>query len=294
MKKLRIGILGMGGVGTFIGTQLLKNLSSTNDLEVICICRGKTKENIKKNGLVLKTTDEIQIVQPHIVSDEPNEIGKIDLLFITTKSCDLEEALSKYSTCLNKDSIILPLLNGVNIKELVAKYSQHPTANILEGCIYIISNIESPGVAKHAGGPGQIFYGNEQSDNCQWIEERLKTLSLKISFTKDIKTLIWKKYLFVSSISNMTCSLGITMGQLRDNSSYMSLLRQQMEEIVTVAQTLNINLSQIDIEEACQMLQKFPSSAKTSLQLDLEEGKNKNEKTTLIDYVKEIKKQMII
>ena len=51
---LKIGILGMGGIGGFVGAPLAKKYKDS-DTKIVFICRGKTKENIQKEGLTFET-----------------------------------------------------------------------------------------------------------------------------------------------------------------------------------------------------------------------------------------------
>ncbi len=56
--KTRIGILGMGGVGGFFGGQLAKKFEKSNDVEIICIARGKTLKQLQEKGLTLLETNK--------------------------------------------------------------------------------------------------------------------------------------------------------------------------------------------------------------------------------------------
>src|SRR5690606_31028820 len=131
---MRIGILGMGGIGSFVGAKLAKNYSADKHTAMIFICRGKTKENILNDGLLLSTKNDTIKVHPDLVSDNPEEIGLLDLLLVCTKSFSLANAVKQYQNCLKTETIIIPLLNGVNAKNIIAENIQHKSSKILEGC----------------------------------------------------------------------------------------------------------------------------------------------------------------
>ncbi|AZQ64058.1 2-dehydropantoate 2-reductase [Flammeovirga pectinis] len=282
---MRIGILGIGGIGGFIGAQLLSDNKHHDKIEVLFICRGATKKAIKQNGLLFRSDGKEKVVYPHLVSDDPTEIGKLDLLIIATKSYQLKEALNRYLPCLQEETLLLPLLNGVNAKELIASYIPHPVCKILEGCIYIISNQVAPGQVTHKGGLGKVFFGTTLSQDYQWLEKLLKDFGVDANYTRNIKEVIWKKFLFVSPISALTSSYGITFGQLRNNEDYMFIFQKLMNEILDLAKSLKIYLSNGDVNDVMMMLSSFPEQAKTSFQLDIEGGSLQNEKSIFIDYV---------
>lgn len=282
---MKIGILGMGGVGTFVGAKLTKNYENDEETQIIFICRNKTKEAIANNGFTLIAADKTIRARPYLVSDKPDEIGLLDILIIATKSYALGPAISEYQDCLKEDTIIIPLQNGVNAKNIIENHIDHDSSKILEGCIYIVSNIEEPGVVKHMGGPGKIFFGNNDSQDFGWVGEILVKGGLDITYTKDIREILWKKYLFVSPLSTMSTALNITLGELAEDSKYMAKLEKMMVEVQELANKHKVALTEEDIEASLAMLSKFPYKSKTSLQLDFENRNPHTEKNILVDFV---------
>ncbi|EPR65304.1 ketopantoate reductase family protein [Cyclobacterium qasimii] len=282
---MKIGILGMGGIGSFIGAKLTKNFEKDEETKVIFICRNKTKEVINKDGLSLITGDEIIKSKPYLASDNPDEIGLLDILIVATKSFSLAAAIGKYQDCLKEETIIIPLQNGVNAKESIEKNIEHDPSKILEGCIYIASNIEKPGVVKHLGGPGKIFFGNNDDSDFEWVEKVLVNGGLDATYTKDIKEILWKKYLFVSPLAVMTTALDITFGALAEEPKYMAKLEKMMREVQALAGKFNVTLTEQNIADSLAMLSNFPYKSKSSLQLDFENQNSQTEKEDFLDFV---------
>ena len=74
---MRIGILGAGGVGATVAGAVVKDKNA----EIVLIARGETKENVLKRGWILES--EVlgdQVIHPALVSDDPAEIGTVDVL----------------------------------------------------------------------------------------------------------------------------------------------------------------------------------------------------------------------
>lgn len=62
------------------------------------IARGETKENVLKRGWILES--EVlgdQIIHPALVSDDPAEIGTVDVLVLACKSYSLKDVCDRYS-----------------------------------------------------------------------------------------------------------------------------------------------------------------------------------------------------
>jgi len=140
---MKIAILGIGGIGGVVGACLASKFD-----DIHFIARGKTLDAIKENGvrvesLLLGTIE----AKPASVTDKPEEIGEVDILIVCTKGYGLEKGIKQCESIIGKGTVILPLLNGVNISEEIKKYTDKGIA--ADGAIYVFANIEEPGIIHH-------------------------------------------------------------------------------------------------------------------------------------------------
>lgn len=275
----KIGILGIGGIGGFVGAPLAKKYKNS-DTKIIFICRGKTKTAIQNEGLTFESKGETQTIFPDLVSDNPAEIGVLDVLILTCKSYSISNILSGYKDCINEETIIITLQNVVNAKEIIRE-TLPEAGQIMEGCIYVASNVKTPGHIQHVGGPGKIFVGGKENKS---LIDLLAAGGLDINYVSNINEILWKKYLFVAPVAAVTSAYKVTFGQLLEDQNLMTMLENMMIEIQLLASKNNIDLTNEDIEASKAILTKFPFESKSSLQLDFE-NKNQTEKHFLVDYV---------
>ena len=156
---MRIAVIGIGGVGGYYGGKLALTYGKSAEHEIIFIARGKHLEAIQKNGLHLKARDGNYVVRPHMATDDPVEAGVFDLVFFCTKSYSLESAAQQFSSCINKNTIVIPLLNGVNNHKRLREVL--PEAAVLNACVHIISVIEKPGFIHEKAGPSILTFGTD-------------------------------------------------------------------------------------------------------------------------------------
>lgn len=277
-----IGIAGIGGIGGFAGALLAKTYKNDPATKIIFICRDETKDIINTKGLTVESKGQINTIQPNLASDDPKEIGKLDILIIATKSYALDTVINRYKDCIGNDTVIIPLQNMVNAEETIRQHLPDK-GKIAEGCIYIASNLHQKAHVRHVGGPGKIFIGGN-SEN-KWVIEPLQKGGLDISFADNIKDVLWKKSLFVAPVAAITTAYNINFGQLRESTELMTLLEKMMLEIQVLAKVNHISLLSQDVEAAKELLHKFPYDAKSSLQLDVEQGKTQTEKYFFVDFV---------
>ena len=133
IAKFRIAILGLGAVGGYFGGKLAAHYSDSKEIEIIFIARGENENTIKSNGLKLITSQGEQIIHPAVVTSQPGLLGIIDLLLVCVKSYDLETSFEPLKPCINDQTIILPLLNGVDNSERIKKIL--PQADVWRGCV---------------------------------------------------------------------------------------------------------------------------------------------------------------
>ncbi len=276
---IKIGILGIGGIGGFVGAPLAKKYKNTST-NIIFICRGETKKAIQNDGLLFESKGTTETIFPDLVSDNPTEIGVLNVLILTCKSYSINTILETYKDCINDETIIITLQNVVNAKEIIQETL--PEVNqIMEGCIYVASNVKKPGHVQHLGGPGKIFVGGKEN---KALIDLLIFGDLDITYVANINEILWKKYLFVAPVAAITSAYKVTFGQLLEDQNLMHILENLMSEIQSLAAKNNIILTNEDIQTSKDLLTKFPFESKSSLQLDFE-NQNQTEKQFLVDYV---------
>lgn len=284
MKKKKIGILGLGGVGGFIGAPLAKAFANDAQVDIIFICRGATKIAINEAGLTLESVNGTYTVKPDLVSDDPNAIGELDVLIVATKSYGLVQAVKSYQACIAPHTLIVTQQNMVNAGETIRAHLGQ-LGQIVEGCIYVASNIKSPGYIKHLGGPGKVHIGGDKQH--EWLAALLQQAGVDTTFHEEIKPVLWKKFLFLSPSAAVTATYNVTFGQLAQDQELMRLFENLMKEVQAIAAKYNVSLTSENIQAAIQLLKSLPFQSKSSFQLDVEQNPQKTEKAFLIDFIVE-------
>jgi 2-dehydropantoate 2-reductase len=240
MRNCRIGILGMGGVGGYLGAKLAG--AKLSGVELIFIARNQTKAILQQQGLKLITDEGEQIAYAELVSDDPAEIGRLDLLICAVKGYDLADSLKRYAPCLDKDSVILPLLNGIGVAEQVRNVLAGP--QVWEGCIYIIARQAERGVISQSGPVNQLYFGSlaAAEPDLKKLELLFKQAGLKADIAPNIETELWKKFFFISVMATFTSYYHAAIGLAQQEPEKAAEIRQLLEELEQVARAKGINL----------------------------------------------------
>lgn len=197
-----IWVYGVGGVGGFIGGKIARFLQKEHreDARLYFVARGEHLKEIQKNGLVLNTGDEKGLVcVPTRATDNIDELPPPDLCFLCVKSYDLDAVCCALNEHITRETVIIPLLNGIDIYDRARKIIT--SGVILPACIYAGTHIERPGVVTQKGGEGKIILGKdpEYPDfHPEEVLQFLKEAAISFQWFENALPAVWEKYLFIA------------------------------------------------------------------------------------------------
>ncbi len=270
-------VCGLGGVGGYFGGKIAHKIAQLykEKHKIYFLARGLHLEEIKKNGLKLNSSNGKELVcKPTFASDNINEIPIPDLCLICVKSYDLDDLIILLKEKISDKTIIIPLMNGVDVYDRVRKNLKKSI--ILPSCVYVISHIEKPGIiVYHSGNQDGYFYSGLDPKypnfNPKIIINFFKKMEIIFNWRDDPYPALWEKFVLVAAFALVTAHTGKTMsGVIHDKVSSITL-KKVMGEIILIAERKGIKLSDNLIEEIIELLKDY--DAKTSYQRDVEKGK---------------------
>ena len=271
--KTRIGIVGIGGVGGYFGGLLAKEFYKSDVVEVVFIARGEMQKAIENNGLKIITDTGDTVVFPHLVSNDPHKIGKLDFIICCTKTYDLEESLLSIKNCITKNTVFLPLYNGVDAPERIN--TLFPENEVLQGCAYIVSMIASTGIIKKIGAYEKLFFGSTMAPiaTLNKIHSIFKTAGIESYLVENIEETVWEKFVFISALASATCYLDQNIGEILSKKENRLFYFDLLNEITMLAAVKGLNLPQDIVFQSIQKLEKSPHDATSSMHRDLLAGR---------------------
>lgn len=282
--KIRIGVLGLGGVGGYFGGLLAKAYADSKTVEIIFIARGETKNTIAANGLKIVTDQEEFTVFATIVSDNCEIIGVLDYLICATKTYDIEESLHSIHKCITSKTVILPLYNGVDATDRIGKL--FPNNAVLQGCVYIVSMIIFPGVIRKFGPFEKLFFGSTtvSKSTLSELQSIFEKAAIESYLVDHIEETVWEKFIFISPLASATSFLNTNIAGILNVPSNKAIYVELLHEITSVAIAKGLAMPKDIISETIAKLEKSPQEATSSMHRDLIAGR-KTEVASLSRYV---------
>ncbi len=271
--KMKTVIVGAGGVGGFFGGILAEAYSNTPGEEVVFIARGEHGKAMSENGLILKTDEGSRIISPLRVVPDPGSAGKADLILLAVKNYHLPEILPALNSICHEKSVLIPLQNGLGNTDLLRAAKLPGTS--CDGLVYVISEIEKPGVIRRQGAVQKLIFGveNESVEPLKPIESYLSAAGISVVLTDHPTRYKWLKFQFIGALSAVTAAHNLTIGQVLENPKTTEAFISIMEEIECVAKDTGIQFPESALQKSFGIARNSPFSATTSFQRDYSAGR---------------------
>lgn len=264
---MKIAVMGAGGVGGYFGAKLAQAGN-----EVTFIARGAHLAAMRAKGLRIEG-EGTQITLPSVqATDDPAQVGPVELVLLTIKAYDLEGAGRQMQPLIGPRTVVLPLLNGADIAERIGPAVG--AERVLGGLCMISARIEAPGVIKQVGPLNKIVLGEfsgEITPRAQAVHDVLAGAGIATELTTQIRSELWKKYLFISAAAVCALTASVTGPVLADPDT-RALYVACMEEIAALARRQGIPLPETVVADTLAFTDKLPAQTKPSMLLSLEQG----------------------
>ncbi|MGG5505562.1 MULTISPECIES: ketopantoate reductase family protein [unclassified Myroides] len=282
MSKVNIGVIGLGGVGGFYGGLLAHYYESDEQVDIHFVARGEHGTQIKKEGLTVLSKDRVIVGKPTRVVEHVQELGRMNFILLCTKEYDLNEVIVDLKKNVSKNTVILPLLNGV---EAFEKLDFELEAEVWQGCTYMVSRLKDPGVIDNPSGRQKIVFGRTEGVTPLMIQVNhfLQAAGITSFCTQDIAREVWEKYILVSSSAVATTFYNSSFGVvMRDHAPTIYAL---VTEASVVAKAKGVPLAEDVVEVIMQRLAAIPFDSTTSMHSDFISNKPQTELEVMAGYL---------
>jgi 2-dehydropantoate 2-reductase len=269
-SQMRIGIMGAGAVGTFVGALL------TEQNDVILIGRPRVADCISDRGVRISGRTEIH-VRPEASAD-PADLKGCEIVLLTVKAYDTAEAAGQVAEA-EPMAMLVTLQNGLDNDESVAR-----TAPGLNSCAAVTSfgvTLEGPGHIRHAG-EGTTVLGRMA---CSPTEARrtadlLTEGGLPVEWVDNIRGHVWLKGVVNHCINPLTVIHRCRNGVLLQHEDYLRHMTGLCAEALNVINAAGVNLPTEDVLGRVEEVARLTADNRSSMLQDVDRGKR-----TEIDHI---------
>lgn len=263
-----IAVVGVGGVGGYFGGLLAKRYEDDPDLAVHFIARGAHLEAIRAKGLSVDAEGGRFVCRPRTAGDSISALPALDFCLVCVKGYDLVGALAQLKPKVGPKTVLLPLMNGVDVFERTRSVLE--SGYLHPACVYVSSRIEAPGAVVQRGKVASIYLGPDPGREAEdrSILPYLEAAGVGHQWTSFVFTEIWLKYMFIAPFSLVTAASGKTLGEVLASEKELALAKALMGEVKALADAAKVALPETVIEDTLVRAGRFPADTRTSFQRD--------------------------
>ncbi|WBG92166.1 ketopantoate reductase family protein [Pantoea piersonii] len=223
---MRILIVGAGATGGYFGARLAQA-----GRDVTFLVRERRFRQLKENGLVLRTPQGVEKLQPQL-AQAGSLSGTYDLIILTVKSFGLAQAIEDIAPVVGEQTLIMPILNGMrHIDRLRERFGD----KAIGGLVKINATLGEQGEVVQMTPLHQIYYGALDGHNDAWlqrVDEALRAASVDTFFTDNIISELWEKWLLLSTLGAVCCLARGDTQQVLTADGGEALLRGIFSEVL--------------------------------------------------------------
>lgn len=264
---MRIAVLGAGAVGGYLGARLAAGGS-----DVTFIARGAHLAAMREHGLTLVTPEGERSTVAVRATDDPADVGPVDVVLFLVKSYDTESAAHRLGPLIGEGTAVLSLQNGIDNEDRIAAVIGKE--RVLGGATYILAAIESPGVIR--SGRARIVVGEldpgPPTDRVLRFVEAANAGGIDAHASADVRTTKWEKYVLLVAFSAVTAATQLTIGDVRASEAASAMMRAIMVEAWSIGRALGIPLADDLVERQHALVLRQRDDEATSLRHDLVTG----------------------
>ena len=261
---MRVAVMGAGGVGAYLGSRL-----AIAGADVHLIARGAHLAAMREHGLTIVTQEGERSTVAVRATDDPAEIGPVDVVLFLVKSYDTEEAARRLAPMIGSETMVISLQNGIDNEARIAAVVGED--HVAGGAAYILSAIEAPGVVR--SNRARIVVGEmapgPPSARIERFVEIARAGDINAHASDDVRRTKWEKYVLLVAFSAITATTQLTVGDIRRSPAASAMLRAVMEEAAAVGRVLGVPLADDLVDRQHRLVLEQADDEGTSLRHDL-------------------------
>jgi 2-dehydropantoate 2-reductase len=266
---MHFAVVATGAVGAYFGGRL-----AHAGEDVVVVARGANLRALRESGLRVDSVDGDFVVNPARVTDDPATIGPVDVVLFAVKAWQVPEAIETMRPLVGPDTVVVPLLNGVEAADQVAAAFGAP--RVAGGLCGVFGSTVEPGYFRNVFPRPFITFGeldNTRSDRLTRLHSAFTSAGVQATTAADIRAALWEKLLFVGPFGGVGAVTRAPVGVIRSVPETRALLEGAMTEIFTVGRAHGVTVADNAVAKALAMIDGSPPQGTASMQRDIMAGR---------------------
>ncbi len=264
----KVAILGAGAMGSYFATRFF----DTPGFSTMLIAEGPRLDKLRQDGLVVNGRPY------HIPAIHPAEAGSpADLIIVALKHHHLQEAVAHLDPLVGDSTVFLSVMNGLESEEYIGAI--YGMDKILYAISLGIDAVRQGNRVTYAH-PGTHYFGEAKNSpitpKVQRVQKAFDRAGISYRTPEDMIRMLWWKFMINVGVNQASAVMQAPYEVFQTHPDAQGLMEALMQEVVTLAQASQVNLTQQDVKDWYPVLNGLSPQGKTSMLQDIE-AKRKTE-----------------
>jgi 2-dehydropantoate 2-reductase len=255
---MRHAVLGAGGVGAFLGAALARA-----GRDVLLLMR---EESLARYGGVVHVESVLLGDFEAELPAAPMLEGPVEVVWVTTKATQLADALERIPEAAAEDSVVVPLLNGLDHVELLRR--RFGPTRVLPASITIESERVEPGLVRQLSSFASVTLS--PVPQAEDLRAELVDAGIAASVGESEASVLWGKLAVLAPIALTTTLRSSELGGVVADPAWRPRLEACVREVAAAAREEGVVL---DPEAMIAQIESAPPGIRSSMQKDREAGR---------------------
>jgi 2-dehydropantoate 2-reductase len=261
--------MGTGGVGGYYGGLLARTGQA-----VTFIARGAHLAAIREKGLQIQSVHGDFAISPAKATDNPAEVGPVDLVIVATKTYHTDEAAQALKPMVGPGTVLVSLQNGVDAADRIGAVVG--MEHLIGGATWLSAAIEAPGVIGQYSQFRRIVLGEfdgHKTERLRSVFDALNATGATVEVSDNILKVLWTKFVFIASVSALGSLTRAPYGGYIHVPESRTVLVETLKEVEAVARAKGIALDGDVVDKTLAFIDGSAPNIKPSMQRDVEAGR---------------------
>jgi 2-dehydropantoate 2-reductase len=269
---MRFAIVGSGAVGGYYGAKLARA-----GHDVTFIARGAHLAAIREQGLQVRSPMLGDFTVHAPAEEATSKVGVVDVVVLAVKAYDNPPAIAAIPAMLGPHSSVLTLQNGVDSVAELAQAVGEP--HVIGGTTYVATALAEPGIIEQTGVHRRIVFGEvfgtlpRMTERVRTLQQALGGADIQAEAVEDGRIPIWEKFIFLVSLAGFTGASRLPIGPIWADADCRARLLEGCREVERLARAEGVPVAADTIERIAAYVGGIPGSMRSSLLIDLSQGK---------------------
>ena len=265
---MRMLVVGAGATGGYFGGRLVQA-----GRDVTFLVRPGRASELRSNGLQIVSPRGNVTLQPRLVSANAVE-RTYDVVLLTVKGFALEAALDDIAPAIGRDTMILPVLNGMRQVDLLEAH--FGKRNVIGGVCKVATTLDDRGRIIQLAGFQDLSYGEMDgtaSARVIALDAFMQGAGFDVRLSPAIAREMWEKWILLATMSGITCLMRGTIGEIEAVHGGVAFVHRLLDEVSGIATQVGEKPDETFLAQARQILTAKGSPQTSSMYRDLQNGR---------------------